>query len=75
MVRWTLRPALRWALRRVLRRVLQVVWQGAADGERIDAGDFHLGEDPALDGAVTVEVVPEAAQGEAVGIERGIGDR
>ena len=62
-------------LRRTLRRVLQVVWQGAADGKRVDAGRFHLGEDPALDGAVAVEVVPQAAQGEAVGVERGIGDR
>jgi hypothetical protein len=55
--------------------VLQVVRQGAADGERVDAGRFHLGEDPALDGAVAVEVVPQAAQGEAVGVERGIGER
>ena len=71
MFRRTLRPALRWALG----RVLQVARQGAADGEGIDAGDFHLGEDPALDGAVAVEVVPQAAQREAVGVERGIGDR
>ena len=62
-------------LRRTLRRVLQVVRQGAANGERIDAGRFHLGEDPALDGAVAVEVVPQAALREAVGIERGIGER
>ena len=55
--------------------MLQVVRQGTADGERVDAGRFHLGEDPALDGAVAVEVVPEAAQGEAIGVERGIGDR
>jgi len=54
--------------------VLQVVRQGAADGEGIDAGGLHLGKDPALDGAVAVEVVPQAAQREAVGIERGIGE-
>ena len=65
------RRTLRWALR----RVLQVVRQGAADGERVDAGSLHLGEDPALDGAVTIEVVPQAALREAVGVERGIGDR
>ena len=55
--------------------MLQVVRQGAADGEGIDAGELHFGEDPALDGAVTIEVVPQAAEGEAVGVERGIGDR
>ncbi|HRC57708.1 MAG TPA: hypothetical protein PKU97_17355 [Kofleriaceae bacterium] len=54
--------------------MLQVVRQWAADGERIDAGCFHLREDPALDGAVAVEVVPQAAEGEAVGVERGIGE-
>ena len=71
MFRRTLRPALRGAPR----RVLQVVRQGAADGERVDAGSPHLREDPALDGAVAVEVVPPAAQGESVGVEWGIGDR
>ena len=71
MFRRTSRPTLRWTLG----RVLQVVRQGAADGERVDAGDFHFGEDPALDGAVTVEVVPQAAQGVAIGVERGIGER
>ena len=75
MFRRALRPALRWALRRVLRRVLQVVRQGAADGERVDAGGFHFRQDPALDGAVAVEVVPQAALREAVGVERRIGDR
>ena len=49
--------------------------QGAADGERVDARGLHLGEDPALDGAVAVEVVPQAAQRVAVGVERGIGER
>ena len=52
-----------------------MVRQRTADGEGIDAGGLHLGEDPALDGVVAVEVVPQAAQGEAVGIERGIGER
>ena len=52
-----------------------MVRQGAADGEWVDAGGLHLGEDPALNGAVAVEVVPQAALREAVGIERGIGDR
>ena len=70
-----LRPALRWALRWALGRVLQVVRQGASDGERVDAGSFHFRQDPALDGAVAVEVVPQAAQREAVGVERGIGER
>ena len=55
--------------------MLQVVRQGAADGERVDAGELHFGEDPALDGAVTIEVVPQAALRETVGVERGIGDR